>query len=136
MSILSKLERLNQTSSTKDRVAAITKYFNQDKIKDLFVEASKSDKDFVIFESNEDIQIWFRKYSIEIFRAKFDLIKTREIKVSNALLDSESSHVKSWPIYPTVIVTLSDQVVNVEITSQPFEAEDFIKNVDYLLFEK
>ena len=31
MSILSKLERLNQTSSTKDRVAAITKYFNQDK---------------------------------------------------------------------------------------------------------
>ena len=137
MSILSKLEQLNQTdTSTKDRISAITEYFSQDKIKDLFVEASKSEKDFVIFESNEDFQIWFRKDSIEIFRARFDLIRTREIKVFNALLSPESSYVKSWPVDPTVLVTFSDQILNVEITTQPFETEDFIKNVDYLLFEK
>lgn len=137
MSILSKLKQLNQDSaSKKDCIAAITEYFDQDKIKDLFVEASKSDKDFVIFESNEDFQIWFRKDSIEIFRAKFDLIRTREIKVFNALLSPESSFIKSWPVDPTVSVTFSDQIVDVEITNQTFEFEDFIKNVDYLLFEK
>lgn len=137
MSILSKLEQLNQDSaSKKDCIAAITEYFSQDKIKDLFVEASKSEKDFVIFESNEDFQIWFRKDSIEIFRARFDLIRTREIKVFNALLSPESSYVKSWPVDPTVLVTFSDQILNVEITTQQFETEDFVKNVDYLLFEK
>lgn len=137
MSILSKLEQLNRDSaSKKDCIAAITKYFNQDKIKDLFVEASRSDKDFVIFESNEDFQIWFRKDSIEIFRSKFDLIRTREIKVFNALLSPESSYVKSWPADPTVSVTFSDQIINLEITTRPFETEDFVKNVNYLLFEK
>lgn len=45
MSILSKLERLNQTSvSKKDRISAITEYFSEDKIKDLFVEASDLSK--------------------------------------------------------------------------------------------
>ena len=137
MSILSKLEQLNQNSvSKKDCISAITKYFSQDKIKDLFVEASKSDKDFVIFESNEDFQIWFRKDSIEIFRSKFDLIRTREIKVFNAFLSPDLTHIKSWPVDPTVSVTFSDQIINVEITGQPFETEDFIQNVDYLLFEK
>ena len=130
MSILSKLEQFNQTSSTKDRISAITEYFSQDKIKDLFIKASRSEKDFTIFESNEDFQIWFRKDSIEIFRARFDLIRTRDIKVFNALLSPESSYVKSWTVDPTVLVTFS------EITSQPFETEDFIQNVDYLLFEK
>ena len=137
MSILSKLEQLNQNSkSTKDRISAITEYFSQDKIKDLFIEASKSKEDFTIFESNEDFQIWFRKDSIEVFRARLDLIKTREIKVANRPLSPESSFIKSWPVDPTVLVTYSDQILNVEITSQPFETEDFIKNVDYLLFEK
>lgn len=125
MSILSKLERLNQTSvSTKDRISAITEYFSEDKIKDLFVEASDLSKFVSIHESNEDFQIWFRKDSIEIYRSKLDLISP------------ESSYIKSWPSEPTVLVTFSDQIVNVEITRELFEAEDFIENVDYLLFKK
>ena len=137
MSILSKLEQLNQSSvSTKDRISAITEYFSQDKIKDLFVKASRSEKDFTIFESNEDFQICFRKDSIEIYRARLDLIRTRDIKVFNALRSPESSFIKSWPADPTVLVTFSDQIMNVEITNELFEAEDFIENVDYLLFKK
>lgn len=137
MSILSKLEQLNQNSTiTKDRISAITEYFSQDKIKDLFIEASKSEKDFTIFESNEDFQVWFRKDSIEIFRSRLDLIRTRDIKVINRCRELESSFIKSYPVDPTVSVTFSDQIINVEITTQLFETEDFIKNVDYLLFEK
>ena len=137
MSILSKLEQLNQNSTiTKDRISAITEYFSQDKIKDLFIEASKSEKDFTIFESNEDFQVWFRKDSIEIFRSRLDLIRTRDIKVINRCRGLESSFIKSYPVDPTVSVTFSDQIIDVEITTQPFETEDFIKNVDYLLFEK
>lgn len=137
MSILSKLEQLNQTSvSAKDRISAIKGYFSQDKIKDLFIEASRSEKDFTIFESNEDFQIWFRKDSIEIFRSRLDLIRTREIRSINRPLSPVSSFIKSWPVDPTVLVTFSDQILNVEITTQQFETEDFVKNVDYLLFEK
>lgn len=137
MSILSKLERLSQTSeSTKDRISAITEYFSQDKIKDLFVEASNLSKFVSIHESNEDFQIWFRKDSIEIYRSKLDLIRTSDIEVFNSLLSLESVYIKSWPSEPTVLVTFSDQIVNVEITSELFEAKDFIENVDYLLFKK
>lgn len=137
MSILSKLERLSQTSeSTKDRISAITEYFSQDKIKDLFVEASNLSRFSSIFESNEDFQIWLRKDSIEIYRSKLDLIRTIDIKVFDSLLSPESSYIKSWPSEPTVLVTFSDQIVNVEITSELFEVEDFIENVDYLLFKK
>lgn len=137
MSILSKLERLNQTSvSKKDRISAITEYFSQDKIKELFVEASKSNKSFSIFESNEDFQIWFRKDSIEIYRSNLDLIGTSDIEVFDSLLSTESVYIRSWPSEPTVLVTFSDQIVNVEITRELFEAEDFIENVDYLLFKK
>lgn len=137
MSILSKFEQLNRTSmSTKDRISAITEYFSQDKIKDLFIKASRSEKDFTIFESNEDFQIWFRKDSIEIYRARLDLIRTRDIRVINRPLSPVSSFIKSWPVDPTVLVTFSDQILNVEVTTQPFDTEDFIKNVDYLLFEK
>lgn len=137
MSILSKLERLSQTSeSTKDRISAITEYFSQDKIKDLFVEASNLSRFSSIFESNEDFQIWLRKDSIEIYRSKLDLIRTIDIEVFNSLLGPESVYIKSWPSDPTVVVTFSDQIVNVEITNELFEAEDFIENVDYLLFKK
>lgn len=137
MSILSKLERLSQTSeSTKDRISAITEYFSQDKIKDLFVEASNLSRFSSIFESNEDFQIWLRKDSIEIYRSKLDLIGTSDIEVFNSLLGPESVYIKSWPSEPTVLVTFSDQIVNVEITRELFEAEDFIENVDYLLFKK
>lgn len=137
MSILSKLERLSQTSeSTKDRISAITEYFSQDKIKDLFVEASNLSRFSSIFESNEDFQIRLRKDSIEIYRSKLDLIRTSDIEVFNSLLSLESSYIKSWPSEPTVLVTFSDQIVNVEITSELFEVEDFIENVDYLLFKK
>lgn len=137
MSILSKLERLSQTSeSTKDRISAITEYFSQDKIKDLFVEASNLSRFSSIFESNEDFQIWLRKDSIEIYRSNLDLIRTSDIEVFNSLLSTESVYIKSWPSEPTVLVTFSDQIVNVEITSELFEAEDFIENVDYLLFKK
>lgn len=117
MSILSKLERLSQTSeSTKDRISAITEYFSQDKIKDLFVEASNLSRFSSIFESNEDFQIWLRKDSIEIYRSKLDLIGTSDIEVFNSLLGPESVYIKSWPSEPTVLVTFSDQIVNVEIT--------------------
>ena len=137
MSILSKLERISQTSeSTKDRISAITEYFSQDKIKDLFVEASNLSRFSSIFESNEDFQIWLRKDSIEIYRSNLDLIRTSDIEVFNSLLSTESVYIKSWPSEPTVLVTFSDQIVNVEITSELFEAEDFIENVDYLLFKK
>lgn len=137
MSILSKLERLNQTSvSTKDRISAIAEYFSEDKIKDLFVEASDLSKFVSIRESNEDFQIWFRKDSIEIYRSNLDLIRTSDIEVFDSLLGPESVYIKSWPSEPTVLVTFSDQIVNVEITSELFEAEDFIENVDYLLFKK
>lgn len=137
MSILSKLERLSQTSeSTKDRISAITEYFSQDKIKDLFVEASNLSRFSSIFESNEDFQIWLRKDSIEIYRSNLDLIRTSDIEVFNSLLGLESVYIKSWPSEPTVLVTFSDQIVNVEITSELFEVEDFIENVDYLLFKK
>lgn len=137
MSILSKLERLSQTSeSTKDRISAITEYFSQDKIKDLFVEASNLSRFSSIYESNEDFQIWFRKDSIEIYRSNLDLIGTSDIEVFDSLLGPESVYIKSWPSEPTVLVTFSDQIVNVEITSELFEAEDFIENVDYLLFKK
>lgn len=131
MSILSKLERLNQTSvSKKDRISAITEYFSQDKIKDLFVEASNLSRFSSIFESNEDFQIWLRKDSIEIYRSNLDLIRTSDIEVFDSLLGPESVYIKSWPSEPTVLVTFSDQIVNVEITSELFEAEDFIENVD------
>ena len=137
MSILSKLERLSQTSeSTKDRISAITEYFSQDKIKDLFVEASNLSRFSSIHESNEAFQIWFRKDSIEIYRSNLDLIGTSDIEVFDSLLGPESVYIKSWPSEPTVLVTFSDQIVNVEITSELFEAEDFIENVDYLLFKK
>lgn len=134
MSIQSKLTRIKQASGHEmNAQEALNEYFNQDKVKQLLLDA-KDLNDKYIIESNSDYQVVLIRGRIELYTSELELIYMRDIRLMERSDKQSSQFVRTWSTESTLAVSLDGDTVKVECHRSIDNVGEVIEFVDVLLF--
>ena len=130
MSIRSKLARLPQAvDPEKLQKSTLTRYLEQDKIKQLLNDAKALEKNQVVIDTNEEYQVLLYNDRLEVYESEVEPLGVRPV-------DKSFRFFRTWSSEATFSVRLKSDKIKVEYAKPIGQAGEVIANLEYLLFDK
>lgn len=136
MSIQSKLTNLRQTLDQVRNYEELNLYLEQDKIKQLLIDAKDIDEHQTVIESNDDYQVVLIGGRIELYVSELELLDTRDIRLLDRSEFYTARFVRTWSSDSTLTVSLESDEVKVEFHEPIKNSKEIIDSLEYLLFGK